>query len=256
MELNKVHCGDCLEYLKTMPDKSIHLILQDPPYNVTACKWEWDIMSKIDEFWEQWKRVIKDNGVIVMTAIQPFTSKLVMSNQGMFKYCWYWKKTKPNGWQHSKNKPMSIIEECCVFSKAPMGHASLLGEKRMQYNPQGVVCAGNRTITISNHGRTMGARPNQVGKEYQSFSNFPTNFLEFPNIVGKQALHPTQKPVDLGRYLIRTYTNEGDVVFDGFAGSGSFLVAAVMEGRSFVGVELAPEYCVMAESRIAVAQGS
>ena len=248
METNKIYQGDCLELMKQIDDKSVDLILCDLPYGTTACKW--DVIIPFEPLWEQYKRIIKDNGAIVLTASQPFTSALVMSNIKMFKYCWYWKKSKPNGWQHSKNKPMTAIEECCVFSKAPMGHFSLLGDKRMRYTPQGVVSIGNKKVTPVAHGSTMGARPNQIGKEYEAFTNFPHNVLEYPNVIGSSVIHPTQKPVALFEYLIKTYTNEGDLVLDNCAGSGTTGVACKNLNRNFIGIEKDPECFKIAEKRI------
>ena len=139
------HLGDCLELMPLIADESIDMILCDLPYGTIACKW--DVILPFDKLWEQYERIIKPNGVIILTASQPFTTVLINSNFKLFKYCWYWKKSKPNGWQHSKNRPMTAIEECCVFSKAPMGHVSLLGDKRMIYNPQGITSIGNKTIS-------------------------------------------------------------------------------------------------------------
>ena len=240
--------GDCLELMKDIPNGSIDMILADLPYGTTACKW--DTIIPFEPLWEQYERVIKDNGAIVLTASQPFTTKLIESNFKLFKYCWYWKKSKPNGWQHSKNRPMTAIEECCVFSKAPMGHASLLGDKRMIYNPQGITSIGNKTISKVKHGRTMGARPNQVGIEYEAFTGFPHNVLEYPNVIGSKAIHPTQKPVPLFEYLIKTYTNEGETVLDNTMGSGTTGVACVNTNRGFIGMELDDKYFEIAKKRI------
>ena len=134
--------GDCLERMKEIPDGSVDLILTDPPYGITACKW--DSVIPLEPMWEQLKRIIKPNGAIVMTASQPFTTILIHSNLKMFKYCWYWKKSKPNGWQHSKNRPMTAIEEVCVFSKSPTGHISQLGDRRMMYIPRGLIVTGKQ----------------------------------------------------------------------------------------------------------------
>ena len=188
--------------------------------------------------------------MIILTASQPFTTVLINSNFKLFKYCWYWKKSKPNGWQHSKNRPMTAIEEICVFSKAPMGHISLLGDKRMRYYPQDIVNIGNKIISKVKHGRTMGARPNQVGKEYTAFTGFPHNVLEYPNVIGSKAIHPTQKPVPLLEYLIKTYTNEGETVLDNTMGSGTTGVAAVNLNRKFIGIEMDEHYFEIAETRI------
>jgi site-specific DNA-methyltransferase (adenine-specific) len=244
----KLYKGDCMEVMKDIPDKSIDAIICDLPYGITACKW--DNVIPFEPLWEQYERIIKPNGAIVLFCSQPFTTVLINSNFKLFKYCWYWKKNKPNGWQHSKNRPMTAIEEICVFSKAPMGHISLLGDKRMRYNPQGIVSVGNRTISKSIHGRTMGARPNQVGKEYEAFTGFPHNVLEYPNIFGSKAIHPTQKPVPLLEYLIKTYTNEGDIVLDNTMGSGSTGVACLNTNRKFIGIELDEIYFNIAKERI------
>lgn len=168
----------------------------------------------------------------------------------MFKYCWYWKKSKPNGWQHSKNKPMTAIEEICIFSKAPMGHVSQLGDKRMRYNPQGITSIGTKKVTAVAHGNMMGERPNQIGKEYEAFTGFPHNVLEYANVIGKQALHPTQKPVDLLEYIINTYTDEEEIILDFTCGSGSTLVAAKNTNRKCIGIELGENYCDIAKNRI------
>ena len=240
--------GDCLEKMKDIPDKSIDMILCDLPYGTTACKW--DTVIPFEPLWEQYERVIKDNGAIVLTASQPFTTSLISSNMKHFKYCWYWIKSKPNGFQHAKNRPMTKVEEVCVFSKAPMGHKSLLGTRRMVYNPQGVRPSGKKTISKDMHGRILGARPNQVGREYESYTGFPHNVLEFPNMTGKQAIHPTQKPVALFEYLIKTYTNEGETVLDNCMGSGSTGIACINTNRNFIGIEKDDKYFEIAKKRI------
>lgn len=248
LELNRAYQMDCLEGMKLIPDGSIDMILCDLPYGTTACKW--DTIIPLDKLWEQYKRLIKDNGAIVLTASQPFTTNLINSNLDMFKYCWYWVKSKPNGFQNAKNKPMTKVEEVCVFSKAPMGHLSLLGDKRMVYNPQGIKPSGKKTITEVEHGRTMGARPNQIGREYESFTGFPHNVLEYPNLTGKKALHPTQKPVELFDYLIKTYTLEGEIVLDNCLGSGTTAVACELSNRKWIGFETEREYIELINKRL------
>lgn len=137
---------------------------------------------------------------------------------------------------------MNAIEEICVFSKNPMGHSSLLGEKRMKYFPQGIVPCGEKTVKPYWHGKSMGERKNQVGKKYESFTNFPSNILKYDIVHSYSQLHSTQKPIDLLEYLIKTYTNEGDLVLDNCAGSGSTLLAAKNLNRQFIGIEKEPEY--------------
>ena len=248
LDINKIYQGDCLELMNGIQDKSIDMIFCDLPYGTTECSW--DKVISFECLWEQYERVIKDNGAIVLTASQPFTTYLISSNIDMFKYCWYWLKTKPNGWQDAKNRPMAKVEEVCVFSKAPMGHKSQLGDRRMVYNPQGVKPVGKKKVTEVAHGRMMGARPNQVGKEYEAFTGFPHNVLEYPNVIGKQTLHPTQKPVALFEYLIKTYTNEGEVVLDNCIGSGTTAIACINTNRNFIGIELQEEYYKLAINRV------
>jgi len=240
--------GDCLELMKDIPSGSIDMILCDLPYGTTACKW--DTIIPFAPLWEQYERIIKPNGAIVLTASQPFTSLLINSNFKLFKYCWYWKKSKPNGWQHSKNRPMTAVEECCVFSKAPMGHISLLGSKRMRYNPIGVINLGEKTISKVNHGRTMGSRPNQIGNRYIAQSGFPNNVLEYANVIGTKAIHPTQKPVALFEYLIKTYTTEGDTVLDNCAGSGTTAIACINTNRKCILMEKEQTYFEVIKNRI------
>lgn len=200
--------------------------------------------------WEQLKRIIKPNGAIVMTAAQPFTTTLISSNMKMFKYCWVWEKNRPTGSQHARNRPMSKHEDIVVFSAAPMGHASQLKDKRMIYNPQGVVATGRqRTVKAKGfHGNHIGARPNQVGVKYDVFTGFPQTVLAFAK--EEDHLHPTQKPVALLEYMIKTYTNEGETVLDFTAGSGSTGVACANTDRKFIGIELDDNYFDVAKNRI------
>ena len=244
-------CGDCLQKMQAIPDASIDLILCDLPYGTTNCKW--DSVIPFEPLWKQYNRIIKDNGAVVLFGSEPFSTKLRFSNFRNYKYDWYWIKSIPSMWQHSKNRPMSKVETVSVFSKAPMGHKSLLGEKRMKYNPQGVKSVGKKTIGNGKHGRILGARPNQVGVEYEAMTGFPSNVLEYGNITGKQAIHPTQKPVALLEYLIQTYTNEGETVLDNCMGSGSTGVACANTDRDFIGIELDENYFNIAKNRIEAA---
>jgi len=234
MELNKVYSGDCLEVMKDIPDKSIDMVLTDLPYGTTACKW--DTIIPFEPLWEQYKRIIKDNGAIVLTASQPFTSALVMSNIKMFKYCWYWDKVRGSNFATVNIHPFNSCEEIAVFyNKQPI------------YNPQKEV------------GEPYTRKQGYVGEAKQTGLNkkevitvnngdrFPLSILRFSKESG---LHPTQKPVALFEYLIRTYTNEGDLVLDNCAGSGTTGVACKNLNRNFIGIELDPEYFKIAEKRI------
>jgi site-specific DNA-methyltransferase (adenine-specific) len=226
--LNKVYQGDCLEIMKDIDDKSIDMILADLPYNTTACKW--DKMISLEPLWEHYKRIIKDNGAIVLTASQPFTSKLVMSNPKMFKYCWYWKK-RPVNFLNAKKQPLRNIEDIVVFNTKKYVPQNL--EKKVRVNKR-----SNSTKTNGKHGL--------ANKSY--FTNYPTQLLEF---CGERGLHPTQKPVALFEYLIKTYTNEGDLVLDNVAGSGTTGVACQNLGRNFILIEKEPEYVEICEKRLA-----
>jgi len=240
--------GDCLERMKEIPDGSVDMVLADVPYGSTACAW--DSIIPLDLMWEHLKRIIKPNGAIVMTASQPFTTTLIASNMKMFKYCWVWEKNRPTGSQHARNRPMSKHEDIVVFSAAPMGHASQLKDKRMIYNPQGVVATGRqKTVKAKGfHGNHIGARPNQVGVKYDVFTGFPQTVLAFAK--EEDHIHPTQKPVALMEYLIKTYTNEGETVLDFTAGSFTTGVACVNINRNFIGIELDKDYFDIGVNRI------
>ena len=249
--------GDCLEVMNKLIEEGIKvdMILTDPPYGTTACKW--DSIIPLDEMWNRIDKLLKNNRSCLLFSTQPYTTKLTSSNIDNFKYCWYWEKTKPNGFQHSKNKPMRAVEEICVFSKAPIGHVSQLGDKRMLYNPQGIVSIGEKVVRNCSHsGNTMGgengksSRPNQVGRKYEAFTGFPSDILRYANITGKKCIHPTQKPVELLEYLISTYTNKNEIVLDFTMGSGSTGVACINTNRKFIGIELDEKYFEIARNRI------
>jgi len=242
-EVKLMH-GDCLERMKEIPDGSIDMVLTDPPYGSTACKW--DTCIPFEPMWEQLKRITKKNGAIALFGSQPFTSALVMSNPKIFRYEWVWEK-QATLFQHSKNRPMQATENISVFSQSPWGHKSQLGDNRMNYYPQGVV---NDKVKKFHgvQGQYVGERPNQVGCEYMAQTGFPNNILKFQR--DKKTTHPTQKPVALMEYLVKTYTLEGDLILDFTMGSGSTGVACVNNNRNFIGIELDEEYFKVAEKRI------
>ena len=248
-QVSEVLQGDCLELMKDIPDGSVDMILADLPYGTTACKW--DTIIPFEPLWEQYKRIIKPNGAIVLTAQEPFATHLRMSSFDMYRYDWYWKKSKPGAYQHAKNKPMTAIENVCVFSPSKIGHRSLMGGKRMEYNPQGVKESGVKVVNRNyNSSKTRGERPNQLGRKYMSYTGFPSDLLEFGSVVGNAAQHPTQKPVALFEYLIKTYTNEGDLVLDNVAGSGTTGVACQNTNRNFILMEQEPEYVEIIKKRL------
>lgn len=238
--------GDCLERMKEIADGSVDLVLTDPPYGTTRCKW--DGVIPFEPMWEQIKRVTKKNGAIVMFSAQPFTSALIMSNVEMFKYQWVWKKNSAGGFAQAKNKPMSKHEDISVFSIGKTGHATQC-KNRVPYNPQGIVpydkeVRNRRSERESAYKNSKNARASYV----QEFTGYPDTVLEMP--VQRNGIHPTQKPVPLMEYLIKTYTNEGETVLDFTMGSGTTGVAAKNIGRSFIGIELDQEYFNIAKERI------
>ena len=230
--------GDCLERMKEIPDGSVDMILTDPPYGTTACKW--DSMIPLEPMWEQLKRIIKPNGAIVMTASQPFTTTLIASNMKMFRYCWVWKKSKATNFLNAKKQPLRKHEDICVFYKKPP-----------TYKPQ----------MTKGDPYTKGIRKNQLTGSYGDFSaievksedgmRYPTDVVYFKTAESEGAvLHSTQKPVALMEYLIKTYTNEGETVLDFTMGSGSTGVACKNLNRKFIGIELDEEYFKIAQDRI------
>lgn len=250
----KLYNGDCLAVMDKLIEQGVKVdaVICDPPYGTTACKW--DIVIPFDEMWNRLNKLIKPTGAIALFATEPFATKLRISNFDNYKYDWYWKKSKSSLYQHAKNRPMRAIENVCVFSKSKWGHKSQLRDKRMEYNPQGISSIGIKTVTKNfNAGGVVGERPNQIGKQYEAFTGFPNDVLEFKSITGKSCLHPTQKPVDLLEYLIRTYTNENDLVLDFTMGSGSTGVACLNTNRKFIGIEIDENYFNIAKDRIEAA---
>ena len=245
MQINLIN-GDCLEVMKDIPDGSVDMVLTDPPYGTTACKW--DSIIPLEPMWEQLKRIIKPNGAIVMTASQPFTSKLISSNYKMFKYCWVWEKNRPSGFAQCKNKPLSGHEDIVVFSSGVTVHKGQ-SEKRMDYHPQGLVEINKKTSGArpSQNAGGMSYRPSHKKTIIQTHTNYPRTVIKFK---GDQGLHPTQKPVALMEYLIKTYTNEGETVLDFTMGSGTTGVACKNLDRDFIGIELDTEYFDIAKGRI------
>lgn len=234
--------GDCLERMKEIPDGSVDMVLTDPPYGTTACKW--DSIIPLEPMWEQLKRVIKSNGAIVMTASQPFTSVLGFSNLSNLKYAWIWEKTRATGHLNAKKMPMKNYEDVLVFySKQP------------EYNPQGRIysprtVANSKSDSLRDKNNTTSTVSGGVRfEEYnQEFTNYPRTVLEIPS-EGK-TVHPTQKPVALMEYLIKTYTNEGETVLDFTMGSGTTGVACANLNRNFVGIEKDEKYFEIALNRI------
>ena len=239
--------GDCLEIMKDIPDESIDMVLCDLPDGTTQCSW--DIVIPFEPLWKEYKRIIKDNGAVLLFSAQPFTGELIMSNKKMFRYEIIWKKTQPMGFLNAHKMPMRCHENILVFYK-----------KLPTYNPI------MRQVKCRGIGRKRGNSGN--AKQYNEFRKddyewtetgrrFPLDVIEFSNQNGvvygnneKATKHPTQKPVPLLEYLIKTYTNEGETVLDNCMGSGSTGVACIHTNRNFIGIELDKKYFQIASERI------
>ncbi len=220
--------------------ESVDFILCDLPYGTTNC--EWDNIIPFEPLWEQYNRIIKSNGAIVLFSAQPFTTKLIHSNLKHFRYCWYWKKNNVTGFSYARYQPMRCIEDICVFYK-----------KMPTYKPQGLKRVENPRIRKPKEKKDSVYKTSTLLNEHvQKYTNYPKHLLDFKNEVAsnKNRLHPTQKPVKLLEYLINTYTNEGETVLDNCMGSGSTGVACVNTGRKFIGIEKEDKYFEIAKQRI------
>lgn len=237
--------GDCLEIMPRLPDKSTNMILTDLPYGTTACKW--DSVIPFDKLWEQYERLIKDDGAIVLTASQPFTSALVMSNIKLFKYEWIWQKAVGSNFATTKYMPMKEHESVLVFAKGKTKYFPIMqeraenGKKRLNYGHCGSI-TGEANGTLFFTGFTS--------ETYNKNLRCPSSVQYFNNRESCRGLHPTQKPVALMEYLIKTYTKEGDTVLDSCMGSGTTGVACKNLGRDFIGIELDEKYFEIAKKRI------
>ena len=244
--INLLH-GDCLELMRTIESGSVDLILTDPPYGTTACKW--DSVIPFEPMWEQLNRIIKPNGAIVLFGSEPFSSALRMSNIKNYKYDWVWKKTKPTGFSHSKNMPLKDFENILCFSNASIGHINLINN-RMCYNPQGVFNLKRKIKRNKKGFEGLMERTSQTNEYIGELSGFPKMVLEFNNVIANKTSHPTQKPVPLLEYLIKTYTLENELVLDFTMGSGSTGVACKNLNRRFIGIEKDDKYFEIAKNRI------
>jgi len=251
MEIDNIYNMDCLEGMKAIPSGSIDAVICDPPYGTTDCKW--DSVVPFEPMWEQFNRILKANGTVVMFGSEPFSSQLRMSNIEQYKYDWLWVKPTSTGFQHAKNMPLKDYETISVFSKGSMGHANLLGDRRMTYNPQGIVKVNRISKNTANKwGNIAGNRPSHKERFLTEYENYPTMVLNFNS--ESNGFHPTQKPVNLLEYLVLTYTNEGETVCDPFMGSATTAIACIKEKRHFVGFELNKEYYDKAVKRIEAEQ--
>ena len=234
----ELFCGDCLEVMKGLADGCADMILCDLPYGTTACSW--DSVIPFEPLWAQYKRLIKPRGAVVLFGSQPFTSALVMSNPGWFKYCWVWDKNRGNGHLVAKHRPLQQTEDIAVFCGTSVNYFPQMSKRK---NARKFHSSPSQTAIMTKQVyQTDFAR-----QDYQE--RFPVNLLHF-SWSNRDGLHPTQKPVDLLAYLIRTYTNTDEIVLDNTMGSGSTGVAAIQEGRRFIGIEKDDGYFAIAEERI------
>lgn len=240
----KLLCGDCLELMNDIEDKSIDCIICDLPYGTTKCKW--DVVIPFDKLWEQYNRIIKDNGAIILFGTEPFSSELRLSNKSDYKYDIYWVKEKPTNFMQVKKRVGKLTENICVFYK-----------KQCTYNPQMVKYNGKKVTNkpsetnakfksiVASNSPTMQIKPyKDIGYRY------PCDILNIRREKLGSTVHPTQKPVALLEYLIKTYTNENDIVLDNCMGSGTCGVACKILNRNFIGIEKDEKYFEIAKERI------
>ena len=262
----ELYHGDCIEQMVNIPDHSVDLILTDLPYGTTDRNGveskgsnrllKWDTVIPLDLLWEQYRRILKPLGTVALTADQPFTSQLILSNLDWFKYEWIWKKKKTTGFLLANYRPMKETEDVVIFSPGGAAAASRNG-KNMTYNPQGLI---EKKVKKKNSAKRLGKflhNPEHMGEnnkllhetEYeQKWTNYPSEIIEFG--LDRDVIHPTQKPVALMEYLIRTYSNEGETVLDNCMGSGTTGVAAIKTNRKFIGIEADADYFTKASERI------
>ena len=247
---NKINLykGDCLEIMKDIPDKSVDMILSDLPYGITACKW--DSVIPFEPLWEQYNRIVKDNSAIVLFATQPFTTKLIYSNINNYKYSWVWDKEVCGSFALAKIRPMVVTEDICVFSST---------KKKVKYYPQ-MENADPKTDRGLNNGTTgseVTFNGNSIAKSSSDYNiklRYPKNIIKYSKFNAEcnssNRVHPTQKPVTILEYLIKTYTKEDEMVLDNCMGSGSTGIACLKTNRNFIGIEKDDKYFDIAYNRI------
>ncbi|PPA71923.1 DNA-methyltransferase [Jeotgalibacillus proteolyticus] len=237
IEKNTIYNLDCLEGMKLIPEKSVDLILCDLPYGTTRCSW--DEIIPFELLWEQYKRIIKENGAIVLTASQPFTTKLIASNFKWFRYEWIWKKGEHvTGFPNANRMPMKNHENICVFYK-----------KLPTYNPQGIMKIKPKAVKRDPAMKVLGEKNETLKKPYLvKYKNYPKSIVNIPR--ESKTFHPTQKPIDLFEYIIRTYTREGETVLDNCMGGFTTAIACDNTNRNWIGFEIQEEYCIKGSKRI------
>lgn len=239
----KLYEGNCFDFFPEIDDKSIDMVICDLPYGVTSCRW--DTPLPLDKLWFEYKRIIKDNGAIVLTASQPFTTKLISSNYDMFKYSWVWNKNLAGNGILAKIQPLKIHEDILIFGKGKINYFPQMIKGKLRKK-----LTNNPPISEINGGDGIKCCNETFNDDY-----YPTSIFEFTIANMRNGrLHPTQKPVKLFEYLIKTYTNENELVLDNCAGSGTTGVACENTGRNSILIEKEPEYCQIIKDRMATVQ--
>ena len=238
LELNKIYNMDCLEGMKLIDDKSIDMILCDLPYGTTACKW--DTIIPFEPLWEQYERIIKDNSAIVLFGSEPFSSYLRLSNIKLYKYDWIWNKKKGGNPLLSKIQPIKIFENISVFGKGKINYYPIMVDR-------------DKPKSRGKNKGTISETTNNCFSEDKVYTQYyPKAIIEFSNANQRNKIHPTQKPVELCEYLIKTYTNEGETVLDNCMGSGTTAIACINTNRNYIGFEIDPDYYEAAQERIRI----
>lgn len=244
MEINKIYLGDCLEIMKLIPEKSIDMVLCDLPYGTTICKW--DAIIPFDKLWEQYERIVKPNGAIVLTASQPFTSALLMSKPKWFRHEWIWQKNRGSNFALLKWQPFKEHESVLVFSKETANYYPIKEERSESGKSRCAYTFNNKVTSETINNQTF---YNQDGERRSLDENLrnPSSIQKFNTEVG---FHPTQKPTALFEYLINTYSKEGETILDNCIGSGTTAIACKRTGRNFIGIEMEQKYFDIATKRI------
>ena len=252
MQLNMIYNEDCLDTMKRIPDGSVDLMLTDMPYGTTQNKW--DILPNITELWNEWERILKPTGVWIFSSVQPMASKIILSREALFKCEIIWDKIIPTGHLNAKIMPMRVHENILIFSRGNNTFNPQMNKREAkELRPNRTKNAVNNNVTYET--KNYGAAKRGFNNENKYDEIYPKTIIGINNGNGwakQNNIHPTQKPVDLMRYLILTYTNKGETVFDGYMGSGTTAIAAIQEGRNYIGSELNNEYYKAAKKRIAI----
>ena len=245
-ELTTIYNGDCLEVMDYLIEQGIKVdaIITDPPYGTTACSW--DSVIPFDDMWKRLKLLRKDKSAIVLFGNEPFSSKIRISNLDEYKYDWKWLKESGSNFLNASNNPIKMNEDIIVFSNGTIANGS---KNLMNYFPQGLIKSKKiKKNNVNSSDGTIGNRPSRKGNFVSEFSNYPNNILKFNR--DSTGLHPTQKPLELMKYLIETYTKKGDLILDFTSGSFTTCVAADQLGRRSIGIEMSKEYCNVGIKRL------